>query len=102
MLRVDGVIKAADVRGREFTGEIGKRGAELRKLRERGLADNRNRIVWRKIVAGLRPSHPNQTNDKSARGNSPHGIHFVFSRGAVEEGQAPSLWRASAKAGVYI
>ena len=51
MLRVDGVIKAADVRGREFTGEIGKRGAELRKLRERGLADNRNSIVRRKIVA---------------------------------------------------
>jgi len=51
VLRVDGVIKAADVRGREFTGEIGKRGAELRKLRERGLADNRNSIVRRKIVA---------------------------------------------------
>ena len=30
---------------------LSKRGAELRKLRERGLADNRNSIVRRKIVA---------------------------------------------------
>ena len=51
LLRVDGVIKAADVRGGKFTGKIGQRGAELRKLRERGLADNRNSIVRRKIVA---------------------------------------------------
>ena len=57
MLRVHSVIKAADVRGGKFTGKIGQRGAELRKLRERGLADDGNSIVWRKIVAVVGQSH---------------------------------------------
>src|SRR5260370_8576101 len=53
MLRIDGVVEAADVRGGEFACQIGEGGAELRKPGERGLADDGNGIVRRKIVAGV-------------------------------------------------
>src|SRR2546421_8916531 len=97
MLRVDGVIKAADVRGREFTGEIGKRGAELRKLRERGLADNRNRIVWRKIVAVVGPSPQTQRKHKGGPGNFSDAIHLIIDEGAGGEGEGPHLLGPRAK-----
>src|SRR5882762_10710103 len=57
VLRVDGIIESADVRSGQFAGEIGKRRAELRKPRERGLADNRNSIVRRKVVTVVGQGH---------------------------------------------
>lgn len=109
MLGVDGVVEAPDVGGGEFAGEIRQRGAELRKLRENGLADDGHGIVRWKVVAVVGECNEAKCIDEAIGGISSDNVHLMVDERAVDEAQVHHFGRfgkveivASAEAGEAI
>src|ERR1700722_8138242 len=48
---IDKVVEVAHVLPADFATQLRQRAAQLRKFFQRGSAENRHRVVWRKIMA---------------------------------------------------
>jgi hypothetical protein len=93
MLGVHGVVKAADVGGGEFAGEIGEGGAELGELPERGFADDGDGVVGREIVAVVFESDEAERIDEAVGGVSGDDIHLMIHEGAVDQAEVHDFGR---------
>jgi hypothetical protein len=93
MLGVDGAVEAADVGGGEFSGKIGQRGAELRKLREGGLANDGDGIVGREVVAVIGESYQAESIDEAVSGVAGDDINLVIEEGTVDEAEVHDFGR---------
>src|SRR5690242_827597 len=87
MLGIHGIVEAADVGGGEFAGEVRESGAELGKLRERGLADDGNGIVGREIMMVVSKGDESEGINQPIRGIAGDDVHLVVNEGAVDEAE---------------
>jgi hypothetical protein len=93
MLGVDGVVEAADVGGGEFAGEIGERGAELGESRERGLADDGDGVVGRKVVAVVFEGDESKRVDEAVRRIAGDDVDLMIDESAVDEAEVHDFGR---------
>src|SRR5258708_29190792 len=87
MLRVDGVVEAADVSGGEFAGEIGEGGAKLGESGEGGLADDGDGVVGREIVAVVFEGDEAEGIDEAVGGVAGDDVDLMINEGAVDESE---------------
>lgn len=87
MLRVHGVIEAANVGSGEFSGEIGERGPELRKFGERGLANDGDSVIRRKIMEIVLKSDKTERIDLAVGGIAGDDIDLMIEKRAVDEAE---------------
>ena len=87
MLRIDGVVEAAHVRGGELAGEIGKGGAELRESFQRGAANDGDGVVWREIVAVVFEGDEAERVNEAVGGIAGDDVDLVTHEGAVDEAE---------------
>src|SRR5580693_8746434 len=87
MLGIDGVVEAAHVGGGELAGEIGEGRAELRKLLEGGLANDRDGVVGREIVAVTFECDEAEEIDKAVGGVSGDDVYLMIDESAVDEAE---------------
>ena len=85
VLGVDCVVEAADVGSGEFAGEIGEGGAELGKLGERGLADDGDGVVGRKVVAVVFEGDEAEGVDEAVGGVAGDDVHLMIHERTVDE-----------------
>jgi hypothetical protein len=87
VLGVDGVIKAAHVRGGEFASEIRKGGAELGEFLESGAANDGNGVVGREIVAVVFEGDEAEGVDEAVGGITGDDVDLMIDEGAVDEAE---------------
>src|ERR1700687_242451 len=87
MLRIDGVIEAANVGGSELAREFGERGAKLGKFSERGLADNGDSVIGRKIMKVVLESDQAEGVDLPVGGVASDDIHLMIEERAINEAE---------------
>jgi hypothetical protein len=85
VLAVDEVIEVTHVGGGEFAGEISKRASELGELRERGLANNGDGIVGRKIVPIVFEGDKAEGFDEAVGGVAYDDVDLMVDERAVDK-----------------
>src|SRR5258708_26209455 len=101
MLRVDGVVEAADVSGGEFAGEIGEGGAKLGESGEGGLADDGDGVVGREIVAVGFWGGEGGGNGEGGGGGGRGQVGLALNQGAGGEGERHHSWRVRGEENLY-
>src|SRR6202011_780576 len=87
MLRVNGVIEAANVGGSELAGKFRERAPKSRKFSEGGLADDGDSVIRRKIVEIVLQSDQAEGIDLPVGGSAGDDIHLMIEERAVNEAE---------------
>jgi hypothetical protein len=93
VLGIHGAVEAADIRGGEFAGEIGKGGAELGELHEGRLADDGDGVVRREVVEIVREGHEPEGVDEAVGGVAGDDVHLMIDESAVDEAEVHDFGR---------
>jgi hypothetical protein len=87
MLRVNGVIEAANVGGSELARKFGERAPELRKFSEGGLADDGDSVIRWEIVEIVLQSDEAERINLPVGGIAGDDIHLMIKKRAVNEAE---------------
>ena len=93
VLGIDGIIQMAHVGSGDFAGEIGEGHTELGKPRERGLADDGDSIVGRKIVKVVDERNETESVNEAVGGIAGDDVHLMIEEGAVNEAEVHDAGR---------
>jgi len=87
LIGVDFGVEMAHFGGREFSGEIGEGGAELRKFLERVAANDGNSVVRREVVEIVFESDEVKRVDEAVGGIAGDDIDLMIDESAIEEAE---------------
>ncbi len=93
MLGINGVIEPANVGGGELASEIRQRGAELRELRECGLAHDGDGVVGREVVAVVLEGDEAESINEAISGVAGDDVHLMIQKRAIDEAEVHDFRR---------
>ena len=93
VLRVDGIVEAADIAGRKFAGEISEGGAELGKSGERRLPNDRHGVVWREIVPVVDEGDEAKSVDEPVGRVAGDDVYLMIDEGTVDKSEVHDFGR---------
>src|SRR6267143_7207343 len=93
MLGVHRVVEVANVSGGELTSEVGEGGTKLGKSRESGLADDRDGVVGRKVVAVVFEGYESEGIDEAICGVARDDVNLMIDESAVDEAEVHDFGR---------
>ena len=94
MIGVDLSVEAAHVGGGEFVVEIGEGGAEFGKFFERVVANDRDGVVRREIVAIVFEGDEMQGVDQAVGGVAGDDVDLMINEGAIEKAEVHDVRRS--------